>query len=134
MGLAVLVQMIPHQLLRLPECSCRADALALLRTPEFVEAHHERLVVDQIRAIGKDQGLLAQVLDAAREQAPDVDEADLRRALALFDPVWDALHAKEQARVLTLLIERVAYDREAGTVEVAFRPTGIQTLAEEVEP
>jgi site-specific DNA recombinase len=76
---------------------------------------------------------VAQVLAAAREQAPDVDEADLRRALALFDPVWDALHAQEQARVLRLLIDHVSYDREAGTVEVAFRPTGIQALAEETE-
>ena len=89
--------------------------------------------MNQIRALGKDEGLIAQVLDAARAEAPDVDEADLRRALALFDPVWDALHAKEQKRVLALLIERITYDGEARTVEIAFRPTGIHALAEEVE-
>jgi site-specific DNA recombinase len=103
-------------------------------TTKSVPAHEiERLVVDQIRAIGKDAALVAQVLASARGQAPGVDEADLRRALALFDPVWEALHAQERARVLHLLLDRVVYDREAGTVEVAFRPTGIRALAEETE-
>ncbi len=111
----------------------RTDGWAACPTKSVPAAEIERLVVDQIRAIGKDEGLLAQVLAAARAEAPTVDEPDLRRALALFDPVWDALHAKEQARVLTLLIERVDYDGAAGTVEIAFRPTGIQALAEEVE-
>ncbi len=112
----------------------RTDGYGACPTKSVPAAEIERLVVEQIRAIGKDEGLLAQVLEAARSQAPTVDEADLRRALALFDPVWDALHAKEQARVLTLLIERVDYDGDAGTVEIAFRATGIQALAEEVQP
>ncbi len=111
----------------------RTDGWAACPT-KSVPAHEiERLVVDQIRAIGKDEALVAQVVAAARAQAPTVEETDLRRALALWDGVWDALHAKEQARVLTLLIERVDYDGAAGTVEITFRPTGIQALAEEVE-
>ncbi len=39
-----------------------------------------------------------------------------------------ALTPKEQVRVLELLIERVEYDGEAGTVSVTFRPTGIRAL------
>ena len=61
-----------------------------------------------------------------------MDEADLRRALSLWDGVWDALLPKEQARVLELLLERVAFDGAAGTATLAFRPTGIKGLSQEV--
>ena len=62
-----------------------------------------------------------------------VDEDELARALALFDPVWDSLSPGEQARVLHLLVERVTYDGADGTLAITFRPTGIEALAEEPE-
>jgi len=62
-----------------------------------------------------------------------VDEAELARALALFDPVWDSLSPGEQARALHLLIERVTYDGRDGTLAITFRPTGIKALADELE-
>ena len=93
----------------------------------------ERIVVDQIRAIGKDDALAAQVIEAVHAQGAEVDEGDIRRALGLFEPVWEALHVTEQKRLLGLLIERAAYDREAGTVEVAFQATGIKALAQETD-
>jgi len=109
----------------------RTEGWAACET-KSVRAHEiERLVVDQIRAIGKDAALRAEVLAVVREQAADVDEADLERALRLFEPVWEALHAKEQQRVLALLIERIDYDAAAGTVGFVFRPSGIQALAGE---
>lgn len=155
----------------------------------------ERFVVERIRAVGADEGLVAATVAAAREQqakglralqreraaaervlrsqhadeqrlvpgrdaarlaglrdrlrdaergltdarerlvaaeAEAIDEGDLARALSLFDPVWDALFPKEQARVLRLLIERVTYDGGAGTLSVTFRPSGIKALAGEV--
>jgi site-specific DNA recombinase len=64
-----------------------------------------------------------------REQ---IDEADLATALAAFDPIWDSLTPKEQARVVHLLVERVAYDGTQETVAVTFRPGGIKVLAQEV--
>jgi site-specific DNA recombinase len=100
-----------------------------------VPAHEiESLVVGQIRAIGRDAALQARVLDAVREEGVEVDPADLRRALTLFDPVWEVLHAEEQARVLRLLVEGISFDGAAGTAVVAFRATGIQGLAEELAP
>ncbi|MGE4164151.1 MAG: recombinase family protein [Vicinamibacterales bacterium] len=100
-----------------------------------VPAHDiESLVVGQIRAVGRDAALQAHVLDAVREQGAEVDPADLRRALTLFEPVWDVLHAEEQARVMRLLVEGISYDGAAGTAVVAFRATGIQGLAEELAP
>ena len=65
-------------------------------------------------------------------KAATVDEADLRKVLGMFDPVWDALFPHEKLRVLQLLIERVDYDAEDGRVSLTFRPTGIRVLAAEV--
>ncbi len=61
-----------------------------------------------------------------------IDEDDLRNALSLFDPVWEQLFPKEQARIFNLLIQRIDYDGGEGTLEIAFRDTGIKTLQEEL--
>jgi SAM-dependent methyltransferase len=63
-----------------------------------------------------------------------VDEKDLAGALAQFDPVWDVLFPREKRRILRLLIERVEWDRAAGTIDIVFRPAGIKTLAAEGHP
>jgi site-specific DNA recombinase len=63
-----------------------------------------------------------------------IDEADLTAALAKFDPVWDALTPREQARAIELLVERVSYDGRTEEIEITFRPTGIRALAEENDP
>ena len=62
-----------------------------------------------------------------------VDEREVARALALFDPVWETLSPREQARVIRLLVQRVDYDGERQTVSVTFHPAGIKTLADELE-
>lgn len=58
-----------------------------------------------------------------------VGEADVVAALGDFDAVWACLAPKEQARIVELLVERVAYDADEGTVAVSFRPAGIKALA-----
>ncbi|GIW80432.1 MAG: recombinase RecB [Gemmatales bacterium] len=70
-----------------------------------------------------------QVIALSREL---VDEREVARALSLFDPVWDSLTPREQARIVQLLVERVDYDGAAGKVSITFRPTGIKTLAREL--
>lgn len=52
--------------------------------------------------------------------------------MAAFDPVWETLTLREQARMLRLLIQRVDYDGDKGTVSVTFHPTGIETLSREM--
>jgi site-specific DNA recombinase len=59
-----------------------------------------------------------------------LDEADVARALAAFDPVWETLSPREQARLLQLLIERVDYDGRDGTISITFHPSGIKALAD----
>ncbi|GIW55525.1 MAG: recombinase RecB [Nitrospiraceae bacterium] len=61
-----------------------------------------------------------------------VDEREVARALSVFDPVWDSLTPREQARIVQLLVERVDYDGAKGKVAITFRPSGIKTLAGDV--
>jgi site-specific DNA recombinase len=58
-----------------------------------------------------------------------VDEEEAARALAAFDPVWETLTPREQVRLIRLLVQRVDYDGEKGTVSVSFHPAGIKTLS-----
>ena len=159
----------------------------------------ERIVVEQIRAIGRDPSLVAATLKQARLQADEstqglqreraalerelkrhhgevrklvvqagsnggaaarlgdlnerirvgeqrlteiqeqvialsrrmIDEGDVARALEVFDPVWELLSPKEQARIIQLLIERVEYDGENAKVAITFRSTGLRALGDE---
>ena len=44
---------------------------------------------------------------AARKEAPDLTEREVRDALHRLDPVWDELFPAEQARIVRALVERV---------------------------
>ena len=61
-----------------------------------------------------------------------VTEAEVQQALALFDPVWESLTPREQARIIELLVEHVTYDGAAGKVSITFHHSGIKTLADEL--
>jgi site-specific DNA recombinase len=67
---------------------------------------------------------------ARAEQDMPADEA-VAVALGHFTAVWESLTPAEQARIVTLLIERVEYDGHAETIEIAFHPAGLQSLAAE---
>ena len=79
-------------------------------------------------AEGRRAGLRGQV--AALEQQ-QLDEDEAAKMLAAFAPVWDGLTPNEQARVVSLLVERVDYDGAAGTVAITFQTQGIPTLLDE---
>ncbi len=165
-------------------------------------AEIERLVVEQIRTIGRDPAMLGPTLKYARKQAKDalaateseraalerelkrsyqevrtlateagtpngpgaarlgdlnerirtgeqamtslrervvalsrqvLDEREVADAMAAFDPVWETLTPKEQARVVRLLVQRVDYDGSKGTVSLTFHPDGLKTLAAGVD-
>jgi site-specific DNA recombinase len=66
--------------------------------------------------------------EQADAQAKSVGAADVRAALEAFDPVWSALSPREQARVLRLLIRRIDYEGEHGTLKVTFHAGGIRGL------
>ncbi len=63
-----------------------------------------------------------------------IKKTDIKKALSLFDPVWDVLYPDEQTRILNLLVEKVIYDGEQGTIVINFHSLGIKTLADEAGP
>ncbi len=96
---------------------CRAEAR---RMP--APALDERMVQIETR-LGELQRSLTAI------EGAEIDPSEAAKALAQFDPVWDALVPREQASLLQLLIERVDYDPRE--VAITFRPTGIASLAGE---
>ena len=62
-----------------------------------------------------------------------IDERDVADALSRFDPVWENLSPREQARLIQLLVERVEYDGGKETVSVTFHQAGIKTLAGQIK-
>ena len=60
-----------------------------------------------------------------------VEEHDVLAAFTDFDRMWNALSPREQAQVLTLLVERVEFDAATSEIVVSFHPTAIKTLAQE---
>ena len=116
-------------------------------------AEIERFVVERIADIAQNTSLLQAALDhaAANRQAGVVpaaapidparprrtsprieDPATLAQALSDFGIVWDTLSSDEQARFVTLVVERVDYDGAKGKLAISFHPAGILTLAEEL--
>ncbi|MBN2130105.1 MAG: recombinase family protein, partial [Sedimentisphaerales bacterium] len=83
---------------------------------------------------------LHQRLSVAEQRLPELDarvaelegqtvtQAEAVATFADFDGLWESLIPREQARLLRLLIARVEYDGQAGTVSVTFRPTDIRSL------
>lgn len=65
-------------------------------------------------------------------QEQTIDESQVVTALAEFTPLWESLGPREQARVLELLVARVDYDGQRGTVSLTFQPTGIKALTQEL--
>jgi site-specific DNA recombinase len=50
-----------------------------------------------------------------------IDRADLAATMTEFTPLWDALTCPEQAELAALLIEKIAWDGTARTMDVTFR-------------
>jgi site-specific DNA recombinase len=94
--------------------------------------------VERIREIGNDPVMLESILRKSRAgskttKAPDISGKDLKNAFSLFDPVWETLFPKEQARIMQLLVERIDYDADREILAITFSPVGIRTLSAEVD-
>jgi site-specific DNA recombinase len=61
-----------------------------------------------------------------------VDESEVTTALGDFHTLWEALAPVEQARVVEMLLDGVAYDGHAGNISITFRPAGIKMLVGEM--
>ncbi|MGE0416991.1 MAG: recombinase family protein, partial [Acetobacteraceae bacterium] len=90
----------------------------------------EGVVIDQVRAILRQPEIVVGTWLAARAEAPDVTEREVRDALTQLDPLWDELFPAEQARIVQLLVERVTVS-DAGA-EIKLNLEGLAGLAREL--
>jgi hypothetical protein len=90
----------------------------------------EAAVVDQLRAVFRQPEIVAGTWKAARARDGNIAEADAREALMRLDPLWDQLFPAEQARIVTLLVERV--DIGTDGLNVRLRMDGLAGLANEM--
>ena len=89
---------------------------------------HERIQ----RAERRTTEVREQIVALSRQM---VDQREVDAALSAFDPVWESLGPREQARIIKLLVERIDYRKtsDGGLISITFRPNGIKTLAEQNE-
>jgi hypothetical protein len=70
-------------------------------------AEIEAAVMDQIRALLRQPEVVVGAWLAARTEAPDLKEGEVRDALVRLDPLWGELFPAEQTRIVRALVERV---------------------------
>ncbi|MBR0648738.1 recombinase family protein [Roseomonas terrae] len=70
-------------------------------------AQIEAAVMSQVRALLWQPEIVVGTWLAARREAPDLTEREVRDALHRLDPLWDELFPAEQARIVRALVERV---------------------------
>jgi len=90
----------------------------------------EAAVIAQLRAVFRQPEIVAGTWKAARLQDGEITEADARDALTRLDPLWDELFHAEQARIATLLVERI--DIGIDGLNVRLRMDGLIALAREM--
>ena len=90
----------------------------------------EAAVINQVRALLRAPEVVVRTWRAARSQDQTVDEREVVEALQRLDPLWDQLFPREQARILQLLVARVAVRLDG--LEISLRVEGIGSLVEEL--
>ena len=90
----------------------------------------EATVINQLRAFFRQPEIVVGTWKAARAQHGDITEADARDALMRLDPLWDELFPAEQARIVTLLVERI--DIGTDGLHLQLRVDGLTGLAREM--
>jgi site-specific DNA recombinase len=86
----------------------------------------EAAVLDQVRALLRQPEVVVGTWLAARAEAPEVTEAEVREALDRLGPLWEELFPAEQARILRLLVERI--DVGPDGMDVRLRTEGLAGL------
>ena len=93
-------------------------------------AEIEQVVLAQIRALVRQPEAIVGTLRAAREEAPDVTEAEVREALEHLEPMWEELFPGEQARLVQLLVERVTVGPTGADIKL--RVEGLSSLVRDL--
>jgi site-specific DNA recombinase len=67
-------------------------------------------------------------------QAQKLTREEVVSALTSFEPIWESLTVREQARIVQLIVKQIDYDGATGRVTITFHPDGIKTIAKENRP
>jgi DNA invertase Pin-like site-specific DNA recombinase len=95
-------------------------------------AEIEAVVMAQVRALIRQPEVIVGTWQAARPQAPDLTEDDVREALERFEPMWDELFPGEQARIVQALVERVTVGPTGA--DIRLRVEGLAGLVRDLRP
>ena len=93
-------------------------------------AEIERVVMDQVRALLRQPEIVVGTWLAARVDAPELTEVDVRDALGELEPLWDELFPAEQARIVRLLVERVEVGPDGA--DIRLRVEGLASLVRDL--
>lgn len=89
-------------------------------------AQIEGAVISQVRALLRQPEIVVGIWLAARREAPDLTEREVRDALHRLDPLWEELFPAEQARIVRALVERVVVG--PGGADIRLRVEGLAGL------
>ena len=104
-----------------------AGACPIARVPA---AEIEAAVIDQIRGMLRAPEVVMATWRTTQPDCEGLAEDEVRKALAVLDPLWVELFPAEQARIIQLLIERV--DIGTDGLKLRFRDKGITQMVAEV--
>jgi site-specific DNA recombinase len=90
----------------------------------------EAAVVNHIRILLRAPELVVRTWRAAYLDDDQIDEREVVEALQRLDPLWDQLFPTEQARILQLLVARVAVRLDG--LEISLRVEGITSVIEDL--
>jgi DNA invertase Pin-like site-specific DNA recombinase len=90
-------------------------------------AEIEAAVVNQVQTLLRQPEVVVGTWLAARTEAPDLQEQEVRQALEQLEPLWEELFPAEQARILRLLVERVEIGPQGA--DIRLRVDGLSSLA-----
>jgi hypothetical protein len=93
-------------------------------------AQIEGAVVSQVRALLRQSEIVVGTWLAARREASDLTEHEVRDALHRLDPLWEELFPAEQARIVRALVERVVV-RPTGA-DIRLRVEGLAGLVRDL--
>jgi site-specific DNA recombinase len=90
----------------------------------------ETAVINQVRVLLRAPEVIVRTWRAAWLEDEQIDEHEVVEALQRLDPLWDQLFPAEQARILQLLVARVAVRLDG--LEISLRVEGITSVVEDL--
>jgi site-specific DNA recombinase len=90
----------------------------------------EAAVIDNLRALVRAPELVVRTWCAVNKAGEEIPERDVRDALGRLDEVWDELFPAEQARLLRLMVNKVALMSDG--LDIQFRGDGLNTVIEDL--